>query len=470
MTLRAQLARIVGGERVCDAPALPETHPQDSTPKPWLVVSPAASQQVQQVVRLCARHQVPLVPSSSGVHSHGTPLPRDGGIVLDLRRMDRVLAVDPENRVVRVEPGVTWGRLQEHLEGYGLRGLIPLLPHPQKSALTSTLEREPMLIPRFEYGEPLLTLEVVFGTGEVLRTGAACVGEGGIAQGVQPEGPGLDFFRLLQGAQGTMGVVTWATLKVEHLPRTDRVFFFALDAPEGAVALLYRLGRLMLGHECLLLNRLNLALILAREPKKELEGVLGRLPPWALLVVLSGAPRRPQESVAYQEEALLNMATELGMEPLGSLPGASGAELPRRLRRPWDGEGYWRFNYRGACQDLCFITTLEKAPEMVATLRGVAGKAWEGVGVYLQPLEQGRACHLEFNFYHRESKAERQAANTLSRAAAQAVLDRGALFTRPYGFLAGLVYPQAQDYTAALKKVKALLDPSDILAPGRLCF
>ena len=118
MTLRAQLARIVGGERVCDAPALPETHPQDdSTPKPWLVVSPAASQQVQQVVRLCARQQVPLVPSSFGVHLRGDspPVPRQpgnesedchlhhpGAVVEDASRtpqnIDRVLSPTPSSQ------------------------------------------------------------------------------------------------------------------------------------------------------------------------------------------------------------------------------------------------------------------------------------------------------------------------------------------------------------------------------------
>ena len=79
---------------------------------------------------------------------------------------------------------------------------------------------------------------------------------------------------------------------------------------------------------------------------------------------------------------------------------------------------------------------------------------------------QASGKHLERSTAFKTTARTRRGPNGI----AQAVLDRGALFTRPYGFLAGLVYPRAQDYTAALKKVKALLDPSDILAPGRLCF
>jgi hypothetical protein len=99
-----------------------------------------------------------------------------------------------------------------------------------------------------------------------------------------------------------------------------------------------------------------------------------------------------------------------------------------------------------------------------------SGQDPQEVGIYLQPLEQGRACHLEFTFFHGDSAGERRAAASLFRAAAEGVMERGALFTRPYGILADLVYTRAPADTGPRRKMKRLLDPEAVLSPGRLCF
>jgi len=431
------------------------------------------------VVDLARQNRMPLVPVSSTVHFNGSSIPQQGGIVIDLRRMNRILEIDKLNRKVRIEPGVTWPQLQGELEGHDLMALIPLLPHRDKSALTSYLEREPALIPKFDYAEPLLTMEIVFGSGKVLRTGSACVPsalEKSAAEGVQPEGPGIDFFRLVQGAQGSMGIVTWANIKVEYLPRLNKLFFLPLNSLEEAVKPTYRIGQKMIGAECFLINNLNLAAILAEGTSKEVEKLSNELPSWTVILVLAGGPRRPEEKLAYEEEALNEIAKEASLPKVEStlpvVPDA-GDRLLGMMRNSWSGEVYWKFRYKGRCQNLFFITILEQVPSFLTVIREVAaasGYSEKDIGFYIQPLENGRACHFEATFYYHDTEEDATRAHDLYADAARAVLQRGALFTRPYGLLADLVYPRATAYTTALRKVKQILDPENILSPGKLCF
>ncbi len=81
---------------------------------------------------------------------------------MDLRRMDKIVQIDSRNRKVKIEPGVTWGKLQEALKEHDQMALNPLFPHPEMSALTSSLERNPMLIPKYEYAEPVRPQQIVF--------------------------------------------------------------------------------------------------------------------------------------------------------------------------------------------------------------------------------------------------------------------------------------------------------------------
>ena len=148
--------------------------------------------------------------------------------MLDLRRMDKILRVDRRNRMVVIEPGVTYPQLQAALAEHGMRVTPPLYPRADKSVVASLLERQPTLIPRYNFHlpEPLRSCGVVWGNGETMFTGEAGTGPESLeaqwqAGGVQadPKGPAqTDFFRLLTGAQGTMGVVTWAAVKCELVP------------------------------------------------------------------------------------------------------------------------------------------------------------------------------------------------------------------------------------------------------------
>ncbi len=93
------------------------------------------------------------------------------------------------------------------------------------------------------------------------------------------------------------------------------------------------------------------------------------------------------------------------------------------------------------------------------------------VGVYMQPLERGRACHLQFSFpCELEDEAERENIGSLVVELSKQLIDEGAFFTRPYGPWADMVYRRSSSYTAMLKELKKIYDPNGILNPGKLCF
>jgi FAD/FMN-containing dehydrogenase len=484
--IKQALIKIVGAANVSDAPAALLAYSRDfslSAPRtPNYIARPKNTGEVQKIVRLANENSIPIVPCSSGIHFNGNTIPNLGGIMLDLRRMNKILEVDFDNKMVRVEPGVTWAQLQSEVARHKMMGLCPLLPHPLKSVLTSHLEREPMLIPKFEYAGSLVTLEVVFADGQAFRTGSACVPgfpDKSLAEGVNPGGPGyLSYNWLIQGAQGTMGVVTWAKVKMAPRPRIDKTFFIPFEQLEDAVQLVYNVQRRMLGEECLILNSVNLATILARKWPQDYDNLRRILAPWTVILVSGGGWRRPEEKIEYEEEGLREAAAELHIPELPtSLPGLPGIEreLPGMLRNAWpEKKTYWKFASRGACQDIFFYTTLNYTPDLTEAMSRVAadnGYCIDDIGIYIQPMEYGRSCHFECSFPYNPGDADDVAmVSNLYAEAAETAIAMGGYFSRPYGLVADMVYDKAGSYTAALKKVKQVLDPNNIMSPGRLCF
>ncbi|MFQ6084767.1 MAG: FAD-binding oxidoreductase [Candidatus Bathyarchaeia archaeon] len=478
-----ELESIVGADHVFDDDETLIRYSKDSSTtrprKPSFVVRPRDTNEVVKIVRLANRRGIPIVPSSSDVHFHGTTIPRQGGVVVDLRRMGRILEVDGRNRVARIEPGVTWGSLQSRLKDAGLMALNPLLPHWGKSVLTSHLEREPILITKYEYGDPVLAMEVVLPTGGVLRTGSASAPgapEDTIVDLVGPYGPGLDFFRLFQGAQGTLGIVTWMAIKVERLPEFQELYFIPFESVHNAIEPMYAIQRLRLGSECFLLNSSNLAKIVASKPT-EIEKLTQTLPEWSLVICLASTPRRPKERMMYEEESLMELGSRFHLDIQSRLPGARGAEgvVEQLLRQPWPrSEVYWRHRLKGGCQDLSFHTTMERVPAFVRQAHEIASKFEYSpgeVGCYVQPMEWGRASYCELDFpYEPDDPNDVGKVVDLSRQLGKALFLQGALFTRPYGTLSEFVYDMAGSYTVVLKKIKTLLDPNNVMNPGRLCF
>jgi FAD/FMN-containing dehydrogenase len=475
--LKKKLEAMVGKKNVLGDEASLDSYSKDlslSQPRrPQLVVKPRDRGEVEKVVTLANKQMVPVIPVSSGVHFHGEAIPEQGGIVVDVGRMDKVIQVDSRNRKVKIEPGVTWGKLQEALKKHDQMALNPLFPHPKMSALTSSLERNPMLIPKYEYAEPVLTMEVVLPQGDVFKTGTASAAN---TEEAYPEGPGIDFFRLFQGAQGTLGIVTWLNIKTEYRPKEQRVYFVPFKKIEEAVEPMYRIQRRHIGNECFLLNNFNFAQLLAEEWPKEFEELKEKLPPYTLTVVIAGAPRRPLERIAYEEEAFQEIASQLMFQPAATVSGIAGLQdiILDKLRRPQEEESYWKTRYKGSSQDIFFIAPMDRAGEFHKKAVEICGEfnyPTSELGIYLQPVERGRACHLEFNIpCDLESESEKEKVGALYLRMSEEFISMGGFFSRPYGAWADMVYRRATTYTTTLKEVKKVFDPNHILNPGKLCY
>lgn len=482
-----KLTAVVKPVNIVNDPKVLEEYSSDhsfvSKGSPQLLVYPETKGEVQEIVRLAGESKLPLVPVSSGPpRFHGDTVPDRGGVIVDFSKMKRVIKIDPAGRYAMVEPGVTFGELIPLLKEQGLRLVTPLLPRASKSVVTSRLEREPIIIPKyqFDYVDPLLTMELVYGTGDEFRTGSAS-GPGNLeelkADKVNPWGPGtVDYFRFVSSAQGTMGLVTWATTKVEICPELQKLYFIPIENTKKLTEPIQMLLKRRVVDECLALNNVDLAAILAEDWPGDYDELKAALPPWTVIICIAGYRRRPEERVNIMEKYLEEICTNLGLKPQAILPRAQGKEAKflELLSNPWNKEPYWKLRYKGSCHDIFFLTTLSKIPGFIKLMKDVAaGSDYPSgdIGCYVQPMVQGRGCHCEFNIPCDESNAkEMTEVRKLFIDASETLIKNGAFFSRPYGLWADMVYSRYSEGVTALRKLKDIFDPDNILNPGKLCF
>ena len=483
---KKDLIRIVGAASVLDGPELLEAFSGDESfvghAKPQFVVRPHSAEEVQEIVRWANRTATPLVPVSSGPpHFRGDTVPQRGGVVVDLSNMKQILRIDRRNRVAMIEPGVTFLDLKPEVEKQGMRVMMPLTPRATKSIIGSYLEREPILVPKYHWdmSDPLCCTEVIFGTGDPFRTGAAA-GPGTLEQQWEagqaqknPLGPGpSDFFRVVQGAQGALGIVTWATIRLELLPSIQEMFMVGCDGVDEVIEFVYWLQRLKLGDECLILDRLNLAAILEKEPMA-IEALSATLPQYILIFVVAGYDRFPEERLDYQTKDIMDVAQRYGLNPSKTMPGVNSRKLLQALGEPCP-EPFWKLRHKGSSADIFFLTTLDRSPEYIGLMHAEAretGFPAADIGAYIQPVQQGRSCHLEFNLtFNPSNEAEVALAKRTFEQASKALMSEGAFFSRPYGVWAELVRDQCVENVAALRKVKHIFDPNNVMNPGKPFF
>ncbi|MFW5452583.1 FAD-binding oxidoreductase [Thioalkalivibrio sulfidiphilus] len=181
---------------------------------PEAVAFATGAEQVQAVVRLCHEHGVPLTARGRGTGTTGATVPVRGGVVLSLERMDRILEIEPDNRLMVVQPGVTNQAVQDAAAAHGF--FWP--PDPTSAAFCTVggnLAYNSAGPRAVKYGTPrenTLGLRAVSGDGRLLRTGVYTT------KGVV----GYDLTRLIIGSEGTLAVITEATLKLTPLPAARR--------------------------------------------------------------------------------------------------------------------------------------------------------------------------------------------------------------------------------------------------------
>lgn len=450
---------------------------------PDMVVKVLTTGEVQGVLKTANANNYPVVPRSSGTGTYATGIPEEGGLILDLSGMKRIPRTDTRNRWVLIEPGATFGQLEEELARHGMQPLNPLLPRKDKSVITSVLEREPVLSCKTECDEPLRTMELIWGTGELLRTGSMCVDT--IPAEEIPDktnsdlcsigGPGIDWWRLLTGCQGTFGVVTIMNVKIFHKPLLQKVRFITFNSLEEAVMPFYAIQKREIGHEGFLLNNYDMAAILAQS-QEEIPGLAKKIPPYVLAVNLWGGQFFPEDRIAYEGKAVDEIAEGYNLSTGERLDGVSEANLrlQKMLTRPWEGDVYWKDRLSGGCLEIVIESGMDKVPTFWKLFKEMAGEHGidsRHLGLYIQPRQRARVCHVEFHIpCDPDSAAEVEQVKAFQKAAFEGLLNAGAFFYRPYYDWAQLIYARSGYTHEMIRRLKKILDPNTILNPGKLAL
>lgn len=430
------------------------------------VVHPKSAEEVSAVVAWARRTRAALTPRSSRMPHGEASAPAVPSVVVDLSESRRVIRCDRRNRVALFEAGVTFPDLVRDLAVVGLRPVVPLGPRPGKSALAAYLDREPTVYPRAQWdlADPLLCLEVVFGTGDVFRTGSAA-GPGSLedqwaAGDAQkgPMGPGhADWMRIVQGSQGTVGIATWGSAKTEVEPERETVLLAGARDLAALTHATYRLLRKGVVDACFLLDA------------GALEDVLGERPAgageWNLVVSVSG-----HEPLAVRRHDRSLTLTRATLDAVGATC-VEGPDAAYRVVQAIPSGPHWRDRRRGAHRRVFFQTTLDRAGGFVASLRRLAqdaGTDTDGLGFYVQPQLGGRCCHVELVVACTPDSAEEEATAAFTEQVAAPLIAEGAFFSRPYGAWTEAAFAAAPGSRAALHRVKSIFDPDAVLSPGRL--
>ncbi len=211
--LVTELQALFPDDRLYTDPVDCYTYAYDNSRKifpPDVVVFPLTAEEIQKVVILCNQHQIPLTPRGRGTGTAGGSLPEQAGIALSLERMLKINNVDPANRVIVAEPGVLNQSIQDAAKKHGF--FWP--PDPSSASYCSiggniaTCAGGPHAVKYGTTRDHVLGLKAVTGTGDIIKTG--CYTTKGVV--------GYDLTRLLIGSEGTLAIITEATLKLTALP------------------------------------------------------------------------------------------------------------------------------------------------------------------------------------------------------------------------------------------------------------
>ncbi|KRE88801.1 dimethylmenaquinone methyltransferase [Frateuria sp. Soil773] len=415
---------------------------------PEAVVFPAAHAQVEALVRACREHRVPLTARGGGTSSTGASVPVQGGVVANFMRMDRIVRIDPDDRLAVVEPGVTNEALQQALAPHGFfwapdPGSAPWCTVGGNLACNAS---GPHAVKYGSTRDNVLGLAAVAGTGESFRCGTQTT----------KSATGYDLARLLVGSEGTLAVITEATLKLTPKPAALRTLRASYrDAASAARAV----ARIMAqpATPCALEFMDALALKLARDHQPE----AGVPQVEALLMIeLDGAADALDAATAAVEAA-------------ARVDGLLHLEVARdeaQTRALWAARKALSLAQRAVTQHKInedVVVPVSRLPELVDSVRTLSEKH----AVPIVSFGHAGNGNLHVNLLPRDLDEIERAYAALPELFAR-VIALGGTISGEHGI--GMVkrefMPLAMsgETLGLMRGIKAVFDPDGILNPGKL--
>lgn len=413
-----------------------------------VVVFAESTQDVQTVVRICARHGVPVIPWGAGTSLEGHVNAPQGGVCIDLSRMNRILAVNTADLDCVIEPGVTRKRLNEELRDQGL--FFPIDPGADASlgGMVSTRASGTNAVRYGTMKDNVLSLKVVTADGAVITT----------ATRARKSSAGYDLTRLFVGAEGTLGIITEITLKLYGIPEAISAAVCPFPSVEAACDTV--IATIQNGIPVARIELLDEVQVKASNAYAKLD--LPETP--TLFLEFHGT----EAGVAEQAERFGALAAEFGGGP------AAFARHPEDRTRLWQArhDAYWsalplRPGAKAVATDVC-VPISRLADCVMETKRDI-----EEMGL-LAPI----VGHVGDGNFHTtllvnvDDPADLAKAKHYMSRLVERALAMGGTCTGEHGVGQGkMKYMEAEHGApalAAMRAIKAALDPLNIMNPGKI--
>lgn len=417
---------------------------------PGAIALPTTTAEVAAILGAATRHRLPVVPRGAGTGLSGGAAGIEGALTMSLMRMDRILDIDVDNLCVVAQPGVINAELKRAVAAHGL--FFP--PDPasyESSSIGGNLGTNAGGLCCVKYGQTrdwVLALEVVLADGTVIRTGGKTV----------KDTAGYSLTHLMVGSQGTLGVITEATLRLRPLPgprSTLLAFFPSLVASGAAVAAMTRSGLVpvtleLLDHETILAVDDAFSLGLDRAAG-------------AMLLVESDAPG---PAAAAEMDAAEAACTGAGASTVIRAADAAEADWLRQARRL----AFDALERRGTVrmsEDMAVPRS--KVPDLLAAIERIAQAHGVRCATFGHAGDGNLHPHLLFD---RDDPDAMRHSLQVQDEMLQATLDLGGTVSAEHGI--GVVRREwlprqrGEGAVAAMRAIKAALDPVGILNPGRV--
>lgn len=366
--VRERLAAVVPEERLLTGDQIADDYTHDEcltvdAVAPGVVVRPESTEEVAEILRFADAERIPVTARGAGTGLSGSAVPGSSSILVSFERMNRVLEIDTENHVAVVQPGVRLHELDEVVAGHGL--VYPVYPGEYSATLGGNVATNAGGMRAVKYGvtrHHVLGLEIALPGGQVMRTGGRYV----------KSSSGYDLTQLVVGSEGTLALVTEATLKLyPRAPHATTVLapFTTLEQVTDAVPRIVDSG---IGP--LILEYIDLLTMSATQSYCGLElGIPQEVKDTALAYLVVMLENSVESRLEEDTERLSEMLAELGAMDVYVLPPGSAAELIDAREK-----AFWMAKANGADDIIDIVVPRARIPEFMERVAALAGEyeAW----------------------------------------------------------------------------------------------